>query len=87
MSDCSLLYRPSQDMVFPLQWPVRGKDGSLITEILVPKGTLILPALQASNCNKALWGDDSMEWKPERWLEPLPSELEETRIPGIYSHL
>ena len=73
-------------MVFPLQWPVRGKDGSLITEMLVPKGTLILPALQASNCNKALWGDDSMEWKPERWLNGVPTSVEDAHVPGIYAH-
>ncbi|RPD55311.1 cytochrome P450 [Lentinus tigrinus ALCF2SS1-7] len=82
-----LLRRAAKDMVLPLQWPVRGKDGSLMTEVLVPEGTLIIPSLQASNCNKALWGDDAMEWKPERWLEQLPVELEEVRIPGVYSHL
>ncbi|KAI0695585.1 cytochrome P450 [Cerioporus squamosus] len=80
-----LMRRPTRDVVLPLQWPVRGKDGSLITEIPVPKGTFIIAAIRASNCNKALWGEDAMEWRPERWLEQLPAELEEVRIPGVYS--
>ena len=42
---------------------------------------------QASNANRALWGEDVAEWKPERWLAPLPAVLEETRIPGVYAHL
>ncbi|TFK82599.1 cytochrome P450 [Polyporus arcularius HHB13444] len=83
----ALIRRPTKDIVIPLQWPVRGKDGSLITEIPVPKGTFVIAAIRASNCNKALWGEDAMEWRPERWLEPLPAELEEARIPGVYSHL
>ncbi len=41
--------------------------------------------IQASNDNKAFWGEDAYEWKPERWLEPLPRTVDEARIPGIYS--
>ncbi|RDX47337.1 cytochrome P450 [Lentinus brumalis] len=82
-----MIRRAAEDIVLPLQWPVRGRDGSLITEIPVPKGTLIIPAILASNCNKALWGEDAMEWRPERWLGELPVELEDARIPGVYSHL
>ncbi|EEB98095.1 hypothetical protein MPER_02458 [Moniliophthora perniciosa FA553] len=35
----------------------------------------------------SLWGPDALEWKPERWLEPLPAVIPEARIPGVYSHL
>ncbi|KAI0039847.1 hypothetical protein FA95DRAFT_1503644, partial [Auriscalpium vulgare] len=34
----------------------------------------------------AIWGPDAEEWKPERWLAPLPKTVEEARIPGIYSN-
>ncbi|CAD0027174.1 unnamed protein product [Aureobasidium pullulans] len=34
----------------------------------IPKGTLVVVAPLAINCSKHLWGDDAMEFKPERWL-------------------
>ncbi|KAJ3478664.1 hypothetical protein NLI96_g9603 [Meripilus lineatus] len=40
-----------------------------------------------SNRNKAIWGEDALEWKPERWLSPLPGTIAEARIPGVYSNL
>ncbi|KAI0806688.1 cytochrome P450 [Fomes fomentarius] len=79
--------RAARDITLPLHTPVRGRDGSMMNEVPVTRGTLVLLHLQASNTNKALWGDDSKEWLPERWLGPLPTELEEARIPGVYSQL
>ncbi|KAI0697071.1 cytochrome P450 [Cerioporus squamosus] len=77
----------TQDTVLPLHEPIRGLDGTLITELHVPKGTVAMLNLWACNTNKALWGEDAYEWKPERWLEPLPRALDEARIPGVYSNL
>ena len=71
----------------PLSQPIRGVDGSVIDEVVVPKGTTIIVASNACNRNKALWGDDAYEWKPERWLEPLPEAVTAARIPGVYSNL
>ncbi len=79
--------RAATDIVLPLTWPVCGKDGSMMHEVVVPKGTLVVPNLQACNRNKALWGDDALEWRPERWMEELPKELYEAHVPGIYSNL
>ncbi|RDX41926.1 cytochrome P450 [Lentinus brumalis] len=76
-----------RDTVLPFSEPVRGVDGTVITEIAIPKGTFVLLNLRACNTNKALWGDDALEWKPERWLKPLPRAVEEARIPGIYANL
>ena len=59
----------------------------MITEVPVTRGTLVLLHIQASNTNKALWGEDAGEWRPERWLGQLPGKLEEARIPGVYSNL
>ncbi|KAI1788591.1 cytochrome P450 [Ganoderma leucocontextum] len=75
------------DTVIPLSEPVRCADGTVITEVAVPKGTSILLNLRGCNTNKALWGEDAWEWKPERWLQPLPKAVEDARIPGIYANL
>ena len=58
-----------------------------MTEIPVPKGTTIQVGIVSSNWNKAVWGKDAMEWKPERWIDPLPKTVEEAKIPGVYSNL
>ena len=71
--------------MLPLSQPVRGKDGRMISEIVVPRGTVVLGHFQASNSSKELWGEDAGEWKPERWLEPLPRAVDEARIPSVYS--
>jgi cytochrome P450 len=85
----SFSYRARQDTVLPLSKPVTGRDGSLISEIHVPKGTNMHIGIRASNINPDLWGEDAQEWKPERWLKPLPKTLTENdaKVPGVYSHL
>ena len=79
--------RPRVDTVIPLSEPVRCTDGTVLTEVPVSKGTTIFLNLRACNTNKALWGEDAWEWKPERWLQPLPKTVEDAHIPGIYSNL
>ncbi|TCD68997.1 cytochrome P450-dit2 [Steccherinum ochraceum] len=77
----------NQDSVLPLHTPIKGKDGQLLDEIAVPANTTVIIGILASNRSQALWGDDANEWKPERWLAPLPDSLTEARVPGVYSHL
>lgn len=87
---CSLAhrnYRVVKDVVMPLSTPIKGVDGKPIHEVFVPKGTDIYIASYACNRNPALWGEDAHEWKPERWLSPLPGAVTDARIPGIYSNL
>jgi len=76
-----------QDMILPLSKPVRCVDGQERSEIFVPKGTNIIVSGFGANCNPELWGPDSYEWKPERWLSSLPDSVVEARMPGVYSHL
>ena len=64
-----------------------GVNGVPMKEIPVPKGTTIYVAIRASNLDKRIRGEDALEWKPERWLSPLPESVVNARIPGIYSHL
>ncbi|KAI0628770.1 cytochrome P450 [Trametes polyzona] len=76
-----------KDGTLPLSKPARGLDGTPIHAIPVTKGMWVLADLISSNCNEELWGEDADEWKPERWLSPLPRVLEDAHIPGVYSHL
>ncbi|EKM49764.1 uncharacterized protein PHACADRAFT_265422 [Phanerochaete carnosa HHB-10118-sp] len=75
------------DIVMPLSEPVRGLDGTLVSEIAVPKDTPIFISMRGCNRNPAIWGEDALEWKPERWLTPLPKALGEAHVPGIYANL
>ncbi|KAF9820625.1 hypothetical protein IEO21_01328 [Rhodonia placenta] len=76
-----------KDMIMPLSSPIRGVDGNMMNEIHVPAGTGIIIGILASNRNPEIWGPDAAEWKPERWLTPLPEAVSNARVPGVYSHL
>ncbi|PSS34169.1 hypothetical protein PHLCEN_2v1786 [Hermanssonia centrifuga] len=75
------------DSVLPLHQAITGIDGTPIHEIAVPKGTMVLVALAACNRSRAVWGEDALEWKPERWLSALPETVGQARVPGVYSNL
>ncbi|KAH9485644.1 Cytochrome P450 monooxygenase 91 [Psilocybe cubensis] len=76
-----------RDTVLPLATPIQGINGDAISHIDVPKGTTIVVSIIGSNRNQTIWGVDSQEWKPERWLQPLPESLINARVPGVYSHM
>ena len=73
--------------MLPLSEPIKDADGKSIHEILVPKDTAIVVAILSANRNKAIWGEDVMEWKPERWLSPLSEAVTRAKTPGVYSNL
>ena len=76
-----------KDTILPLSTPIIGIDGREMNEILIPNNTNIIISMYAANRNPEIWGPDSYEWKPERWLNPLPEPVTDARIPGVYSHL
>ncbi|KAI0718740.1 cytochrome P450 [Cerioporus squamosus] len=76
-----------EDVVLPLSEPTRGLDGSLISEVPLPKDTMVFVGIMSCNTNKTVWGEDAYEWKPERWLSPLPETVTKAKIPGVYSNL
>ncbi|PPR07488.1 hypothetical protein CVT26_013457, partial [Gymnopilus dilepis] len=76
-----------RDDVLPLHKPIKGINGQEINSIPVPKGTHVHISIMECNKNPEIWGPDAAEWKPERWLSPLPETLLDARVPGIYSHL
>ncbi|EAU85619.1 cytochrome P450 [Coprinopsis cinerea okayama7 len=76
-----------RDAILPLGMPITRKDGQRIDEIHVPKGTKIWASILGINRMPELWGPDADEWKPERWLSPLPEALRDAKVPGVYSNL
>ena len=81
------LSRTTRDSVLPLSEPIRGVDGKMMSEIAVPADTTIIVGIMACNRSRAIWGDDADEWKPERWLSPLPASVEKAHVPGVYANL
>ncbi|KAF9238635.1 cytochrome P450 [Melanogaster broomeanus] len=76
-----------KDILLPFSTPIKGVNGAEMRDIVVPKDTNIFISIVAANHNREIWGEDALEWKPDRWLKPLPSSVTEAHIPGIYSHL
>ena len=79
--------RAFEDASLTLMEPITGKNGDMIKELTIPKGTQFIIAIRALNRDKSLWGKDADEWKPERWFFPVPDRVKDARIPGIFSHL
>ncbi|KAI0332873.1 cytochrome P450 [Cubamyces sp. BRFM 1775] len=76
-----------EDAVLPLSEPITGTDGKLISELFVPAGTTIWINMLGSNRDPAIWGPDANEFKPERWLAPLPPTVAEARVPSIFANM
>ena len=75
-------------MVLPLAWPVLGADGKTEnTEVALKKNTTVIVSIIETNRSKKIWGEDAEEWKPDRWLQPLPDSVAKARVPGVYSSL
>ena len=52
----------------------------------VPADTEILVNIHAVNTDESIWGDDAKEWRPERWLAPLPSSVADAKVPGVFAN-
>ncbi|CAE6475336.1 unnamed protein product [Rhizoctonia solani] len=82
----AIAHTATSDWDLPLYYPVTAKDGkSVVTNIHVTKGTSIHLSIRAANMDERTWGEDAGEFRPGRWLEPLPPSLSNARIPGVYS--
>lgn len=81
------MYSADKDTVLPLSEPVHTSDGRTMDQIPVTKGSQYIVGITGCNQSKAMWGEDALEWKPERWLKPLPATVTQSHIPGAYSNL
>jgi len=75
----------TKDDVIPLRYPITSTDGKTqLKSIPVPKGTEVLVGIASANTSKQIWGPDATEWKPERWMNPLPQTLVNAKMPGVF---
>ncbi|KAH8984241.1 cytochrome P450 [Lactarius akahatsu] len=74
------------DVVLPLSTPIRDVDGREVHEIFVPKNTNVFAQIYNLNRDPSIWGADAAEWKPERWLAPLPQSVADANIQGVYAN-
>ncbi|KAH9894817.1 cytochrome P450 [Cubamyces lactineus] len=79
-----LVREAKRDDVIPLSEPFTDCYGKVHKEIRVAKGNKVALPVIAMHRLKEIWGEDAMEFKPERWQQP-PEEI--SAIPGVWSHL
>ena len=69
-------------------WPIKSADGTKeIKQVHIKKGTHVYISILGANRHKGIWGEDADEWKPDRWLDPLPKSVGEAQLPGVYSQM
>jgi cytochrome P450 len=57
---------------------------------LIPEDTVIVPSMQTAHTYPREWGNDSLEWRPQRWIinqlgsNDLETEAIMTPTPGTY---
>lgn len=65
--------RTRKDATLPLPLPLRAADGrSEVREAALQANTGLIISTFTANRSKAVWDADADEWRPERWLKPLP---------------
>lgn len=74
----------TRDTTIPVSKPIPGLDGTSISELAVPKGTDVIVGVVGCN---TFWGEDAMEWKPERWLSPLPDSVTGAGLPAVAGNM
>ncbi|ORY33012.1 putative cytochrome P450 [Naematelia encephala] len=72
------------DCIVPLSIPIKGRDGSTITSVHLPKGMQVFLPIMLVNTSTVIWGPDAAEFKPERHLAPLEGVRD---VPGTWGNL
>ncbi|KAJ7194983.1 cytochrome P450 [Mycena pura] len=73
------------DSILPLSTPITGVDGKVMDSILVPKGTTVYVGISAANHNTQIWGEDALEFRPERWTNGKAAGVT-TKLCGVYGN-
>ncbi|KAI9442317.1 cytochrome P450 [Lactarius indigo] len=75
-----------EGVLLPLSAPIHDVEGREIYEVFVPANTDVFVQIHHLNRNPSIWGPDESEWKPERWLAPLPVSVTKANIQGVYAN-
>ncbi|KAJ3000804.1 hypothetical protein NUW54_g6733 [Trametes sanguinea] len=62
----------------------RGLGDADLALCRIAKGNLVMLPILALHRSKEIWGDDALEFRPERWEQPPGVSAD---IPGIWGHL
>ncbi|KAH9847038.1 cytochrome P450 [Lenzites betulinus] len=73
-----------KDDVIPVSEPFVDRYGRVQDSIKVSKGSSIMIPILALNRSKKYWGEDALEFKPERWAHPADAVAS---IPGVWSNI
>ncbi|KAI0336177.1 cytochrome P450 [Cubamyces sp. BRFM 1775] len=74
----------AEDDVIPLSEPIIDRHGKTQREIRIAAGNRVIISILEPHHSKAIWGDDALEFRPERW-DNLPEEA--SRIPSIWGNV
>ncbi|KAG9119978.1 hypothetical protein FRC07_004717 [Ceratobasidium sp. 392] len=73
-----------QDAVIPVSESYKDRYGVVRNEIRVQKWDAVRIPILAMNRAKDVWGEDALEFRPERW-DNLPPMVKD--MPGVWGHL
>ncbi|CAK5282709.1 unnamed protein product [Mycena citricolor] len=71
------------DDVLPLDKPYVDRNGVKHDTLPIRKGQVCTISILAINTSKELWGEDALEFRPDRW-DNLPDAVH--AIPGVWAH-
>ncbi|KII91550.1 hypothetical protein PLICRDRAFT_51689 [Plicaturopsis crispa FD-325 SS-3] len=74
---------PVKDDFIPLSKPFVDRNGVQRNGIHIAKGNGVIIPILSINRSKELWGEDALEFKPDRW-DNLPESV--TSIPSVWAH-
>ena len=80
----STVREAAQDLTIPVSTSFKDRYGVEHTHINIQKGDAVFIPILAINRFKEIWGEDSMEFRPERW-DTLPETAKD--MPGVWGHL
>ncbi|KAM6489941.1 Cytochrome P450 [Amanita muscaria] len=61
----------AHDDILPLSNPMATASGEVVDSVTIEKGTMVITPYIYFNTSEELWGPDSKQFKPERWLSEM----------------